>query len=415
MPSLCNTLNTSILKISQLSSYSNINSDDFIYIVESGSGLFSRKTTIGDLFNSGVSGVYTGSFSGSATLTGDFSGSLYGSASWADSASYALVSVATSDTSISSSYSITSSYSLSASYATAAGNSDSSLTSSHLLQDVSKVSDTSLAMWNGTYLEQSSINSLQYGYPGTTYFDISSSLGQTVQNKQGLRIFSNDNSDFWLINTRDKNSGLNTHPNMDAVFLDVSRKGAFGIKTFTGSYHMGYATPTVGGAGAGGPSAAIGGDGYFGVVPIVQQVRNNVYFWPQSGIYSTSRDGAVGIGVNYTGDLNPTGSFDQYMRAKFQIDMFSGSNEGNWAHGGSPNVEHRSTAMLIRSVSGSIDPVEVFHVSSSGDVYAKGNFTFDGQLTSSAAELTTAGGDSGLYIPIMVDGVSYKIKLYNWS
>jgi len=36
-------------------------------------------------------------------------------------------------------------------------------------------------------------------------------------------------------------------------------------------------------------------------------------------------------------------------------------------------------------------------------------------ITCSFAEEATAGSDSGQYMPIMVDGVKYKVKLYDWS
>jgi len=402
MASPCNTLNLKNIKISQLPRHSYLSSSDFIYVIQSGSNnaLYSRKSTLGDLLSFiEREGGFTGSFSG------NFVGNSVGTSSWANKS----VSSITSDSSSYSTYSVISTYcdlattALTTNTAVSSTNADTaslsitsstSYTSSYLLQDTANVGNT-LAYWNGKNLVGSNILNQQYSF----YYDISSSINQTVENKQGLRIFAGDNADFWLVNTNRIGSGFGSHPNMDAVFLDVSNDGAFGIKTFTGSYHMGYDTPTVGGSGAGGPRAAIGGDGFFGVLPMLQQVRNNFYFWPQPGVYSTSRDGAVGIGVDYTGNLNPTGSFNQYLKAKFQIDMFSGSNEGTWANGGNPQVEHRSVAMLVRSVSGSISPTELFYISSSGDTYIGGNLTYNGNLTSSQASIATAGSDSGRYMP----------------
>jgi hypothetical protein len=95
--------------------------------------------------------------------------------------------------------------------------------------------------------------------------------------------------------------------------------------------------------------------------------------------------------------------------------MFSGSNEGTWADGGNPQVEHRSVAMLIRSVSGSITPTNLFYISSSGDTYVGGDLTYYGSLTSSQATSNTAGMDSTEYLPVMVGGTKYKVKLYEWS
>ncbi len=417
MASPCNTLNLKNIKISQLPRHNNLTSSDFMYVIESGSDgtLYSRKSTLGDLLLFVErEGGFTGSFSG------NFTGDLIGTSSWATKS----VSTITSDTSSYSTYSVSSTYSsiattaLNTNFASQATNSYTSSisisasvsdTSSYLLQDTDNVSD-SLAYWNGTNLVGSNILNQQFSF----YYDISSSINQTVQNKQGLRIFGGDNADLWLVNTNRIGSGYQSNPNMDAVFLDVSSDGAFGLKTFTGSYHMGYDTPTVAGDGSGGPRAAVTGTGNFGVLPMLQQVRNNFYFWPQPGVNSTSRDGAVGIGVNYTGNLNPTGSFDQYLRAKFQIDMFSGSNEGTWASGGNPQVEHRSVAMLVRSTSGSITPTNLFYISSSGDTYVGGDLTYYGSLTSSQATIGSAGADSGEYLPVMVGGTPYKIKLYDF-
>jgi hypothetical protein len=127
MASLCNTLNIQTLKMSSLSSYTNIDGTDIFMIIESGSALYSRKTTAADVasyvINSGLSGSYTGSFSGSGVLHGTFSGSTYGTSSHAVTASHALsASHATSAShalnTTTASYSLTTAEIVSASYAT---------------------------------------------------------------------------------------------------------------------------------------------------------------------------------------------------------------------------------------------------------------------------------------------------------
>jgi hypothetical protein len=87
MPSPCNNLNVIPIKVSQLVRYKNIDVDDFLLTIESGSGLYSRKSTFGDLVDAlgNVTGSYTGSFSGSFSgsfkgkSSGSFSGSYWGS------------------------------------------------------------------------------------------------------------------------------------------------------------------------------------------------------------------------------------------------------------------------------------------------------------------------------------------------
>jgi hypothetical protein len=83
MPSPCNNFNVVPIKVSQLVRYKNIDIDDFFLTIQSGSGLYSRKSTFGDLVDAlgNVTGSYTGSFSGSfkGKASGSFSGSYWGS------------------------------------------------------------------------------------------------------------------------------------------------------------------------------------------------------------------------------------------------------------------------------------------------------------------------------------------------
>jgi hypothetical protein len=100
------------------------------------------------------------------------------------------------------------------------------------------------------------------------------------------------------------------------------------------------------------------------------QRRNGFYFWPYMASNATSRDGAIGIGVQPPAE--PTGSFNKYLRAKLQINMFSGSSAGPWAP--LPTVEHRATAILVQYGSGSLTTTftPTFYVSASGNTYARG-------------------------------------------
>lgn len=89
MSSPCNSLNVTPIKVSKLVRYKNIDTNDFILTIESGSALYSRKSTFGDLigFFRNVTGSYSGSFSGSyygrvtsknTKASGSFSGSYWG-------------------------------------------------------------------------------------------------------------------------------------------------------------------------------------------------------------------------------------------------------------------------------------------------------------------------------------------------
>jgi hypothetical protein len=97
MASSCNSLNVQTIKVSQLAVPSrDILSTDFFAMIESGSSLYSRRATFGNLltFVGSANGNYSGSFSGSfqgnftqGKVTGSFLGNLKGNvtgtASWA--------------------------------------------------------------------------------------------------------------------------------------------------------------------------------------------------------------------------------------------------------------------------------------------------------------------------------------------
>ena len=82
MPSPCNNVSVSPIKVSQLVRYSNLDGGDLLLTVESGSSLLSRRSTINDLKNSlgRLTGSYSGSFTGSfiGVASGSFSGSYWG-------------------------------------------------------------------------------------------------------------------------------------------------------------------------------------------------------------------------------------------------------------------------------------------------------------------------------------------------
>jgi hypothetical protein len=82
MPLPCNNVSVTPIKVSQLVRYSNLDGDDLLLTVQSGSSLWSRRSTINDLKSSlgRLTGSYSGSFTGSfkGISSGSFSGSYWG-------------------------------------------------------------------------------------------------------------------------------------------------------------------------------------------------------------------------------------------------------------------------------------------------------------------------------------------------
>lgn len=131
------------------------------------------------------------------------------------------------------------------------------------------------------------------------------------------------------------------------------------------------------------------------------QRRNGFYFWPYMASNSPARDGAVGIGVQPPEEA--TGSFSKYLRAKLQINMFSGSGEGPWTP--QATVEHRSTAILVNYGSGSTSTTftPTFYVSASGKTYIGGPLQINGGVRL----------NSPSYLPIITRGQSVSINASN--
>ena len=132
------------------------------------------------------------------------------------------------------------------------------------------------------------------------------------------------------------------------------------------------------------------------------QRRNGFYFWPYMANNTPARDGAIGIGVQPPEEA--TGSFSKYLRAKLQINMFSGSGEGPWSP--QATVEHRSTAILVNYGSGSAGITTVrptFYVSASGKTYIGGPLQINGGVRL----------NSPSYLPITTRGQSVSINASN--
>ena len=387
----CNTLNVKTIRISQLASVSsnNLNGSDVIYISQYdnlNSIYYSKKTTLSDLtdfFN--LRAKFSGSFSGSywgriisknTDASGSFSGSHYGS----------LVSKNTTATG-----SFNGVFYGNATTATDAITSD---TSSYLLQ-TNQNTTREIGYFDGTRLKSATGLTFDNNISGRKLLNLSSSLNRHSFVIAGRGSLGFNISDIFLANLNNNN----TYPNVSAWSISCYKSGSLSLIAPIGSYH--FSSPGI--------VARSTSNECFGMV----QMRNGFYFWPYMNTNTPSRDGAIGIGVQPPNE--PTGSFQQYLRAKFQINMFSGSGEGPWDP--KATVENRSTAILVNYGSGSVNTgfSPKFFVSASGNTYVAGTLTIDKPITSSLApsgvgEVLPANVK---WIPINVGGVIYKLPLYN--
>jgi len=328
MSTPCNSLNVQLIKVSKLASYSALKGRDIILTIQSGSSLYSRKSTLNNLasfiFNNptgSYSGSFTGSFKGKAS--GSFSGSFYGTAT-------------------------------------------RSLTSSYLRQ-TNQNSTKGIGYYDGTRLTSAPGLVFDNNDGGYKYLSISSSLpfnylkiasrgltsGGTKYNQAGIALANYNSSE--------------PYPTYDSWTLLSATSGSLTFVAPIGS--NAFSSSTI-------KAQSTTGECY-GMV----QRRNGFYFWPYMISNSPSRDGAIGIGVQPPEEA--TGSFSKYLRAKLQIDMFSGSGEGPWSVPAA--VEHRSTAILVNygSASAVTTLTPTFYVSASGNTYIHGKLNVNRGVTGS--------------------------------
>ena len=328
MSTPCNSLNVQLIKVSKLASYSSLKGRDIILTIQSGSSLYSRKSTLNNLasfiFNNptgSYSGSFTGSFKGKAS--GSFSGSFYGTAT-------------------------------------------RSLTSSYLRQ-TNQNTTKGIGYYDGTRLTSAPGLVFDNNDGGTKYLSISSSLpfnylkiasrgltsGGTKYNQAGIGLANYNSSE--------------PYPTYDSWTLMSATSGSLTFVAPIGS--NAFSSSTI-------KAQSTTGECY-GMV----QRRNGFYFWPYMTSNTPARDGAIGIGVQPPEEA--TGSFSKYLRAKLQIDMFSGSGGGPWSV--PATVEHRATAILVNygSASAVTTLTPTFYVSASGNTYIHGKLNVNGGVTGS--------------------------------
>lgn len=350
MSSPCNNLNVVPIKVSQLARYQNLDVNDLFLTVESGSSLISRRSTLGDVKNTlnKLTGSYTGSFSGSfigiftGKGSGSFSGSHYGkfigkNASVSGSFSGSFYGI--------SNFSKTSSYLLQTTQNTTKG--VGYFDGTRLISAPGLVFDNN----TGGFKSLSISSSLPFNYLNIASRGLTS--GGVKYNQAGISL-ANYNSnepyptyDSWII--------------LSATSGSLTFVAPIGSNAFSSSNIKAQSTS---------------GECY-GMV----QRRNGFYFWPYMVSNTPSRDGAIGIGVQPPSEA--TGSFDKYLRAKLQINMFSGSGEGPWSI--PATVENRATAILVNYGSGSTTTgfTKTFFVSGSGNTYIHGKLNVNRGVTGS--------------------------------
>jgi hypothetical protein len=356
MPSPCNNLNVVPIKVSKLVRYQNLDANDFFLTVESGSSLTSRRSTLADLKNAlnKLTGSYTGSFLGrfSGSFTGSFKGKLSGSFSGSHYGKFIGKNASVSGSFSGSFYGIT----------------NFSKTSSYLLQTTQNTTK-GVGYFDGTRLISAPGLLFDNNTSGVKSLSVSSSLpfnylnvasrgltsGGVQYNQAAISLFNLNSSE--------------AYPNRDGWTIFSNRSGSLTFTTPIGSYEISNSSVV---------SRATAGEAIiYGMV----QRRNGFYFWPYMTNNTPSRDGAIGIGVQPPNE--PTGSFDKYLRAKLQINMFSGSGEGPWSI--PATVENRATAILVNYGSGSTTTgfTKTFFVSGSGNTYIHGKLNVNRGVTGS--------------------------------
>jgi hypothetical protein len=257
-------------------------------------------------------------------------------------------------------------------------------TSSYLLQ-TNQNSTKGVGFFDGTRLKSANGLLFDNNTNGVKSLSISSSLSSNYLNiaSRGGTNFSQAGISLFNLNSSE------AFPNRDGWNIYSNKSGSLTFTMPIGSYEI---------SSSGVISRAAANEAIiYGMV----QRRNGFYFWPYMANNTPARDGAIGIGVHPPNE--PTGSFSKYLRAKLQINMFSGSGEGPWSP--QATVENRSTAILVNYGSGSANTgmTPTFYVSASGKTYIGGPLQINGGVRL----------NSPSYLPITTRGQSVSINASN--
>lgn len=251
-------------------------------------------------------------------------------------------------------------------------------TSSYLLQ-TNQNSTKGVGFFDGTRLKSATGLVFDNNTNGVKSLSISSSLSSNYLNiaSRGFTNFSQAGISLFNLNSSE------AFPNRDGWIIYSNKSGSLTFSLPIGSYEISSSNVVSKAA----PSTET-------IIYGMVQRRNGFYFWPYMAGNTPARDGAIGIGVQPPNE--PTGSFSKYLRAKLQINMFSGSGEGPWSV--PATVENRSTAILVNYGSGSTTTTfsPTFYVSASGKTYIGGPLQINGGVrlnSPSYLPITTRGQD----------------------
>jgi hypothetical protein len=351
---------TTSIKISQLDPIASLTGSDFFPIDQS-SSIKTYRASLIQLQNLFSTGSFTGSFTGSILGTGT-SPQFVGTSSWAINA-FSSISGAFS---ISSSYALTSSNSVTASYAlnSSAGDLSGNGTLNYIPiwtgnKTLGSTSDfyaeTGYFTSNRDLKIQKSNPALFVTGSGVGYVAVRAEYNSSLM-LQSAQSASKDNWSM-IVNADGANSAFGSYDirgRLDLTSITASSQ-------FTSKQVTGESTP---------------------ITYVLSTRSNGLYYWPQSGAQSLSRDGTVNIGVDIA-----TPNTD----ARLKIQVFSGSSAAN------PQTYHLGKAIEVTYGSSSL--TTTFCVSSSGQVYSTGynvinssNFIYTGSLASGSFAVIESNG-----------------------
>ena len=330
---------TTSIKISQLDPITSLTGSDFFPIDQS-SSIKTYRASLTQLQNLFSTGSFTGSFTGSILGIGT-SPQFVGTSSWAISSSRS-ISSSYSDFSNSSSYALSSSRATTASYAL--NSSAGTLFGGGITNYIPIwTNSTTLGSTSDFYVETSpnyftSTRDLKIQKSNPALFVTGSNGGYVAVRAEYnsslmLQSAQSSSGDSWalIVNADGANSAPGTPYDIRGTIDLVSYSGS---SQFVSKQVTGESTP---------------------VSYVMSSRSNGLYFWPQKGAQSLSRDGTFNIGASPS-TINTS--------SRFTIEVFSGSSASN------PQTYHLHKAIEVRYGSSSLNTT--FCVSSSGQVIATG-------------------------------------------
>ena len=339
---------TTSIKISQLDPIASLTGSDFFPIDQS-SSIKTYRASLTQLQNLFSTGSFTGSVIGTIVGTGT-SPQFVGTSSWAISSSRS-ISSSYSDFSNSSSYVLSSSNAVTASYAL--NSSAGTLFGGGIANYIPIwTNSTTLGSTNDFYAETgyfTSTRDLKIQKASPALFVTGSGLGYVAVRAEYnsslmLQSAQSASGDSWALITNADDA--------NAAFLAASPSTAYDIRgtidlvSYSGSSQF--------------ISKQVTGEST-SVSYVMSSRSNGLYFWPQKGAQSLSRDGTFNIGVSPS-TINTS--------SRLTIEVFSGSSASN------PQTYHLSKAIEVTYGSSSL--TTTFCVSSSGATYVGGELNVNG-------------------------------------